>query len=451
MRINEKDPAPARPIVRLSQCMIVKNEEKNIERALSWAKDVAFEQIVVDTGSTDRTVEIAEKMGAKVYHFEWINDFSAAKNYAIEQASGNWIAFLDADEYFSPVDTKKLMVFLNRIESDPEMREKYLVVNCPWVNVDDDGNPFSVFDQDRVFRNLPETRYIGRIHEKLNQSYESVVRVDEINIIHTGYTKTAHEETSKADRNVVMLRAALKDNPDDLNTKAYLADSLGTKAWLDGPEGAVSLAEAGELFEEVINGDVDNYVYPMLKTKAYLHFIRRYIDENDPGKYPECEEMCHKALRDVPGDIDLEYYYAALLNSKNEFREAWELLSGCEAKLAAADLDASIIVSANPGMLFGQMLIAAQGLGDVGNVIKYATYLLSIDKSDQGVLSPYIYTLLNNGTSEDEVLRILSGIYDFGDPGDLLLIARAAKDCGAINIARYIIEIAGRVIKSKNM
>ena len=71
--------------VRLSQCMIVKNEEENIERALSWGKDIMYEQIVVDTGSTDRTVEIAERLGAKVYHFEWIDDFAAAKNYAIEQ------------------------------------------------------------------------------------------------------------------------------------------------------------------------------------------------------------------------------------------------------------------------------------------------------------------------------------------------------------------------------
>src|SRR5699024_4697847 len=86
---------------RLSQCMIVKNEEENIRRALSWGKGRVCEQIVVDTGSTDRTVEIAKEMGAKVYHFKWREDFSAAKNYAIEQASGDWIAFLDADEYFS--------------------------------------------------------------------------------------------------------------------------------------------------------------------------------------------------------------------------------------------------------------------------------------------------------------------------------------------------------------
>ena len=89
---------------RISQCMIVKNEEENMERALSWGKGIVSEQIVVDTGSTDRTVEIAERMGAKVYHFEWINDFSAAKNYAISKAKYEWIAFLDADEYFLEKD-----------------------------------------------------------------------------------------------------------------------------------------------------------------------------------------------------------------------------------------------------------------------------------------------------------------------------------------------------------
>ena len=94
--------------IRLSQCMIVKNEEKNIERALSWGKSFMWEQIVVDTGSTDRTVEIARRLGAKVYHFEWIDDFAAAKNYAVSQAQGDWIVFLDADEYLRGQSTMRL-------------------------------------------------------------------------------------------------------------------------------------------------------------------------------------------------------------------------------------------------------------------------------------------------------------------------------------------------------
>ena len=72
--------------VRISQCMIVKDEEENIRKALSWGKGIVWEQIVVDTGSRDRTVQIAESMGAKVYHYTWSDDFSAAKNYAISKA-----------------------------------------------------------------------------------------------------------------------------------------------------------------------------------------------------------------------------------------------------------------------------------------------------------------------------------------------------------------------------
>ena len=101
----------------LSQCMIVKNEEKHIRRALSWAAGIAKEQIVVDTGSTDRTVEIARSMGAKVFHFPWEDDFSSAKNYAIRQASGSWIAFLDADEYLDADDAKKAAGDLKEIVS----------------------------------------------------------------------------------------------------------------------------------------------------------------------------------------------------------------------------------------------------------------------------------------------------------------------------------------------
>ena len=101
--------------IRLSQCMIVKNEEKNIRRALSWGKEIMWEQIVVDTGSTDQTVSIAMEMGAKVFHFQWIDDFASAKNYAIEKAQGDWIVFLDADEYLSPQDTQKLPSLLGEL------------------------------------------------------------------------------------------------------------------------------------------------------------------------------------------------------------------------------------------------------------------------------------------------------------------------------------------------
>ena len=116
---------------RISQCMIVKNEEDKIEKALSWGKGIVSEQIVVDTGSTDRTVEIAEAMGAKIYHFEWIDDFSAARNFAISKAKYEWIAFLDADEYFLEEDARKLLYYVQRLQNN----RKYDVILTSWVHL----------------------------------------------------------------------------------------------------------------------------------------------------------------------------------------------------------------------------------------------------------------------------------------------------------------------------
>jgi len=293
---KKKNTGPPQALIRLSQCMIVRNEEKNIERALRWAKKVAYEQIVVDTGSTDRTIEIAERMGAKVFHFQWIDDFSAAKNFAIEQASGNWVAFLDADEYFSETDAKKLIIFLKRIQNDPQMRANYLALNCALLNLDEQGNVASRIDQERIFR--PTLRYSGRIHEQLGVKPENIVMVDEIEVIHTGYTDEVYAETGKVQRNIKILREDLEKTPDDINIKAYLADSLKKS------ENENEREEAETIFKEVIaNRDK---ALPDLVKKAYVHLLNKANQANDRQK---CREICEHALEALPGDPDIKNFY----------------------------------------------------------------------------------------------------------------------------------------------
>ncbi|MGC4018040.1 MAG: glycosyltransferase family 2 protein [Muricomes sp.] len=230
--------------VRISQCMIVKDEEKNIEKALSWGKGVVCEQIVVDTGSTDRTVEIAQQMGAKIYHYEWNNDFAAAKNYALEQASGNWIAFLDADEYFTPKDAKGLKKYLENLTSQNIIAD---LVTCPLLNLDGDGRIFSTTVQQRVFQNTPLIRYKNRIHENLFRTDGKMlteVRTDTLfPIYHTGYTSSAYEEKDKVIRNKDILINILKENPEDYDNLSYLGD-----VYVIGNE----LEKAKEVYREVI-------------------------------------------------------------------------------------------------------------------------------------------------------------------------------------------------------
>jgi glycosyltransferase involved in cell wall biosynthesis len=93
---------------RISLCMIVRNEERKLARALDSARDWVGEIVVVDTGSTDRTVEIAESYGARVIHFPWCDDFSAARNASLDAATNEWALVLDADEQWVVTDPVEL-------------------------------------------------------------------------------------------------------------------------------------------------------------------------------------------------------------------------------------------------------------------------------------------------------------------------------------------------------
>jgi len=441
---KKRNAGPPKPMIQLSQCMIVKNEEKNIERALRWAKGVAFEQIVVDTGSTDRTVELAEKMGAKVYHFQWIGDFSAAKNYAIEQATGNWIAFLDADEYFSPEDARTLMFELKRIHSEPLLREQYFFLMCPMVQIEDGGGAGSVNEHIRVFRNLPIARYEGKIHEKFMIENKNIIKSDRIRVIHTGYSESAYSETGKAGRNIEMLRAELAERPDDLSVKANLAESLRAQARLDEADsGAASLAEAKALYGAVAASD--GAVEPWLRKRAHIFTIEQSMESG--VSYLTCRAMCERALQFFPGDLDLEYFLASVMNKTGDHRSAWEVLLRCEEKYVnLPSLEESQYVVSNPGMFFREMLVAAAALKNTEGIVKYATMMLIGDKTLQDILGLYIATLLQNGAPEPDVVALLSKIYDMGDPKDLLFVARTAKECGAIGLSRTIIGMAEKLI-----
>jgi len=355
-RTKKSSPQPPLPSVRLSQCMIVKNEEKNIEKALGWAKGIASEQIVVDTGSTDRTVELAEKLGAKVYHFEWINDFSAAKNFAIEQASGNWIAFLDADEYLSLKDAAKLLPFFKHIQADPKLRNTWLAIQCPWVQVDEAGNTTAVHTQERLFRNLPSIRYVGVIHEQLSLHVDNIVYGEDISIIHTGYSRTAYGETNKFQRNIDILKAAILNDPGNISLKGYLAEALMVKAEMDGTLKS-ALPEIDELFKEVINTDSD--VLSQIKKSAYLHFIKQYVDTKT--NYKECEEMCGKVFEIFPDDSDTLFYFGANYNNKGDYRAALDVLIKCENRLSDNETtEISKMFTADSPELQEQIAIARQ-------------------------------------------------------------------------------------------
>ena len=189
-------------MLTISACVITKNEEVNIVKWLECMKKLANEIIVVDTGSTDKTVKIAESYGAKVFFFEWINDFSAAKNFAKAQAKGDWIVFLDADEYFSDDSIEQVKKYL--IEDN----KKYDAIICEIVNInsDDCNRIISSFYNLRIFRNIPKLSYHNKVHEMLRSDSGTLLLLQlpkDVKIYHTGYSSSIIKE--KLTRNLKLI------------------------------------------------------------------------------------------------------------------------------------------------------------------------------------------------------------------------------------------------------
>jgi len=209
--------------IKISACVITKNEEAEIARWIENMQEFSDEQIIVDTGSTDRTIEIAEAYGVKVYHYDWQDHFGDAKNFAIEKATGEWIAFLDADEYFFSETVGRVRSVISEAEAllHPD------AIMCSEINIDVDKNNIALGCSMalRLFRNLKELRYHGKIHECIQHKIRDLVIYTDKNhlkIYHTGYSSKRVEE--KVFRNLKLLQDDIAVNGEGPQHYRYLLD-----------------------------------------------------------------------------------------------------------------------------------------------------------------------------------------------------------------------------------
>lgn len=183
----------------LSLCMIVKNEEKHLERCLTSVKDVVGEIVIVDTGSTDKTLAIAKSFNSKIFHFEWINDFSAARNFALSKCTCDWILYLDADEELNQNSIGELK---KKISGNP------FGVNCIVTSLGSDISQGSIMRYPRLFPNEPGVKFIGKVHEQISDSLrEKKIQIinSDIEIIHHGYVIDDEGLKQKKERNLALL------------------------------------------------------------------------------------------------------------------------------------------------------------------------------------------------------------------------------------------------------
>jgi glycosyltransferase involved in cell wall biosynthesis len=290
---------------RVSLCMIVKNEEANLPRCLGPLANGLFDEwIVVDTGSTDRTKEVALGMGAKVFDFPWCDNFAAARNECLRHATSEWVFTYDADDYFDEANLGKLRALLANL---PDGEAAYnMIRHCP---PGPDGAGESSVEMLRLWRNHPQTRWIYHCHEQilpaLVQRGTTIYSTD-IVIHHHGY-QDPDMLRRKLERNLKLLRAANADYPDDPFMLYYL--------------GRTSLA-----FERT------DEALPLLRRSLELAppgapFLRKLYGQlarghHQKGQRDEALAFCEKGRALFADDAELLFLASMLRSEKGDLKGA---------------------------------------------------------------------------------------------------------------------------------
>jgi glycosyltransferase involved in cell wall biosynthesis len=283
---------PMRNRPTISLCMIVKNEERVLGDCLASILPYVEEVIVVDTGSTDRTVEIAEAAGpkVKVFHFPWGNDFSEARNVSLSHATMDWVLWMDADDTILPECGAKLHELAMLAED--RVTGFILQVHIPPAPGE---HGFTVVDHVKLFRNGLNLRFEGRIHEQILEPIYRMggtIERSDLYVVHSGYDYSPEGQKRKRERDLTILDLELAERPDF----AFLHYNRGmTFHHLKQHEQAIS---ALERYLELTEGheSTTRKVYALL---AGSHLELRQLER--------AKERLEQGLRLFPQDPELNF------------------------------------------------------------------------------------------------------------------------------------------------
>ncbi len=303
----------------ISLCMIVKDEAATLTRTLESVQGVVGEIVVVDTGSADDTVAIAQSYGAKVHSVDWVNDFAAARNASLRHATGDWVLVLDADEVLLPEAAQ----VLQRLDQGQPLgdiaAENVLALNLLRLELGAPQAPYTLIT--RCFRRLPEITFNRPYHETVDDSVAALQRQDprwqvislaEVALHHTGYSPVVVAERAKFERARAAMEAYLNEHPDD----GYLLNKLAALyVEEDKPQAALPLLnralEQTDALDEL--------------TRYELHYHRALAQADHPDKAASDYEAA--LAQAVPPRLKLGAWinYGSLKKAQGELEGAIDL------------------------------------------------------------------------------------------------------------------------------
>lgn len=412
-------------MVSISLCMIARNEEKNLGRCLASVAGAVDEIIVVDTGSTDNTCQIARQYGARVQSFLWNDNFSDARNAALELATGDWVLVLDADEELAG---ESIPVLRRRVAEAGVEGYFMKIVNYIGGETGTELCPDMVF---RLFRNRPGYRFHGLIHEQIadavaSNGLEKCVIAEDLVIVHYGYLDKQLEEKNKKERNLLLARKELALKPDDRALRYHYGVELHR---------AGQFREAAEELTKAANG--------LDPRTVYLPKLLRYIviSYYHAQMYEHALHMVDFAAKLFPDYADLYYYGGLASHDCQEYGQAYRFF-----EQALATPEQSLCYASYAGM---RGFRAHHYLGRLAEMFcneeeALGHYIASLrDNSSFSVALEAIVRILRPREDAAYARQALEKLFDFSSPAAGSLLVHIFFRQAAFPLAlQYIEQIA---------
>lgn len=293
-------------MIPISVCIIAKNEEHRIEHLLASLAPYNFEIVIVDTGSTDSTKEIAAKYTDCIFDFVWQDDFSAARNFSLRQASNDWILMMDCDEWIKSIDIEELHYFRKHLSSAAGSITRENLTGTPGCATG------MTTDQTERFFNRKRYHYTGLIHEQLTPKYEKTFETFLLNTVigHDGYLMTEAERADKAKRNLSLLKKELSLKPDN----PYILYQIGK-----GYDIIKDYSTAVKYYEQALDHELDTEL-------AYVQSLVISYGEDLLALSQFQKAMKLERFMDCFTDAaDYDYLMGLICKENGQYRQALEL------------------------------------------------------------------------------------------------------------------------------
>ena len=405
---------------RISACIIARDEEPFIGACLASLREAVDEVVVVDTGSRDRTVEIARAAGARVIQRPWPADFSLARNWSLDEATGDWALVIDADERLLPGAAPVVRELAARGTADG-----YLV-NIHHFLEDEENHLVS--QRVGLFRRDPRFRFVGRIHEQLPAAlWESgaTLSPSRIHLVHDGYEAWVRQAKRKHERNLALIHEELARAPEDARWHYYLGQEYQALGRVE---------EAARAFQRALDlaGSGSRLTIP-----AVLRLLLAYARM---GRWDELVAVAEKYRSGYPACTDIAFIEARVLLALGNPRRALELL--LEA-IGQGDPAPGLFQIAFPGtgsyrawLMVGQVL---EQMGQKPGAVTAYLNALGIRPTYRAAAVALVRLLLTSDPPEDVLSFMLEHVAN-RDPATLVTLSEGFLRGGAPDQALAVLD-----------